>query len=43
MDNDSSENNNRLCRVEAPVTEHLRDYAPDPEKYKAVQFSPHEE
>jgi hypothetical protein len=29
-----------LCRVEAPTTDHLRDFAPDLEKYKAVQFFP---
>ena len=28
------------CRVEAPITDHLRDYAPDLEKYKAVQIFP---
>ena len=27
-------------RVEVPVTDHLRDYAPNLEKYKVVQFFP---
>ena len=39
MDDDSSEEYNRLCRVEAPITEYLRDSAPNPMKYEAVQFS----
>jgi hypothetical protein len=32
-----------LCRVEAPIIDHLRDYALNLEKYRAVQFSPVEE
>ena len=29
-----------LPRVEAPITDHLRDYAPDLEKYRVVQVFP---
>ena len=29
-----------VCRVEAPITAHLRDYAPHLEKYKVVQIFP---
>jgi hypothetical protein len=28
-------------RVEVPITYHLREFAPNIEKYKAVQISPH--
>ena len=31
---------NRSFRVEAPITHHLRDFAPNLEKYKAVLFLP---
>ena len=28
----------KYCRVEAPITDHLKDYALDLEKYKPVQI-----
>jgi hypothetical protein len=30
----------KMNRVEVPITDYLRDYAPNLEKYKAVQIAP---
>ena len=31
------------CRVEVPITNHLRDFAPDLKKYNAMHFCPVQE